>query len=80
MSDERHSAEDPRVSLETHVEELQSRCEAVSRLQGGSTYLYEEVGIFLDYVRESGLFLETSPEELSRSPDDEGNEHQVWLS
>ena len=79
MSDERHSAEDPRVSLEAHVEELRSRCEAVSRLQGGSTYLYEEIGIFLDYVRESGLFLETSPEELSRSPDDEGNEHQVWF-
>jgi len=57
------------VSLQAHVEELRSRCEAVSRLQGGSTYLYEEIGIFLD----------TAPEELSRPPDDEGNEHQVWF-
>jgi hypothetical protein len=67
------------VSLQAHVEELRSRCEAVSRLQGGSTYLYEEIGIFLDYVHEHGLFLETPPEELSRPPNDEGNEHQVWF-
>ena len=67
------------VSLQAHVEELRGRCEAVSSLQGGSTYLYEEIGIFLDYVRDCGLFLEAPPEELSRPPDDEGNEHQVWF-
>lgn len=67
------------VPLKAHVEELRSRCEAVSRLQGGSTYLYEEVGIFLDYIDECGLILDTAPEELSRPPDDEGNEHQVWF-
>lgn len=67
------------VTLPAHVEELRSRCEAVSRLQGGSTYLYEEIGIFNDYVRERDLCLETPPTELSRPPDDEGNEHQVWF-
>jgi hypothetical protein len=67
------------IPLKAHVEELRSRCEAVSRLQGGSTYLYEEVGIFLDYIGECGLILDTAPEELSRPPDDEGNEHQVWF-
>ena len=67
------------VSLEAHVDELRSRCEAVSRLQGGSTYLYEEIGIFLEYARGHGLLLESPPEELSRPPDDEGNEHQVWF-
>lgn len=67
------------ITLPAHVEELRSRCEAVSRLQGGSTYLYEEIGIFNNYVRERGLRLETPPAELSRPPDDEGNEHQVWF-
>jgi hypothetical protein len=67
------------VALQAHVEELRSRCEAVSRLQGGSTYLYEEIGIFRNYVPENGLLLQTPPEELSRPPDDEGNEHQVWF-
>mgnify|MGYP001278469983 CR=1 FL=1 len=67
------------VTLQAHVEELRSRCEAVSRLQGGSTYLYEEIAIFRDYAGERGLFLEAPPEELSRTPDDEGNEHQVWF-
>ena len=67
------------VSLQAHVEELRSHCEAVSRLQGGSTYLYEEIGLFLDYIGECGLSLDTAPEALSRPPDDEGNEPQVWF-
>ncbi|MCU0796504.1 MAG: hypothetical protein MUF31_11270 [Akkermansiaceae bacterium] len=66
------------IPLEAHVEKLRSRCEAASRFQGGSTYLHEELGIFLSYARECGLFLESPPPELSRPPDDEGNEHQVW--
>jgi hypothetical protein len=66
------------IPLKAHVEELRSRCEAVSRLQGGSTYYHEELGIFRSYAEESGLYLAGPPPELSRPPDDEGNEHQVW--
>ncbi len=66
------------IPLKAHVEELRSRCEAVSRLQGGSTYYHEELGIFRSYAEESGLYLAEPPPELSRPPDDEGNEHQVW--
>jgi hypothetical protein len=66
------------IPLEAHVEELRSRCEAASRLQGGSTYYHEELGIFRHYADERGLLLPVAPDELSRPPDDEGNEHQVW--
>lgn len=66
------------IPLKAHVEELRSRCEAVSRLQGGSTYYLEELGIFRSYAEESGLFLSGPPPELSSPPNDEGNEHQVW--
>ncbi|MBL9152823.1 MAG: hypothetical protein JNK37_10070 [Verrucomicrobiales bacterium] len=68
----------PGVPLQAHVEELRRRCEAVSRLQGGSTYFHEELGIFRVYAAEQGLFLEETPAELNRPPDEEGNEHQVW--
>jgi len=67
------------VPLQTHVEELRRRCEAVARLQGGSTYYQEELGIFRTYAEESGLCLAEAPDTLSRPPDDEGNEHQVWF-
>jgi hypothetical protein len=66
------------IPLKTHVEELRRRGEAVSRLQGGSTYYAEELGIFRDYAAEAGLIITTPPEELNRTPDAEGNEHQVW--
>ena len=66
------------IPLQAHVEELRSRCEAALRLQGGSTYYREELGIFRSYAEETGLFLTEPPAELSRPPDDEGNEHQVW--
>ena len=66
------------IPLKAHVEKLRSRCEAVSRLQGGSTYYHEELGIFHSYAEEAGLFLAEPPSVLSRPPDDEGNEHQVW--
>jgi len=65
--------------LKAHVEELRSRCEAVARLQGGSTYHLEELGIFQRYATEKGLILAHPPEERNRPPDDEGNEHQVWF-
>lgn len=67
------------IPLKAHVEELRSRCEAASRLQGGSTYYHEEIEIFSHYAQEFGLELTESPPELSRPPDDEGNEHQVWF-
>lgn len=66
------------IPLKAHVEELRRRCEAVSRLQGGSTYYQEELGIFRNYAFEAGLFAAEPPTELSRTPDEEGNEHQVW--
>jgi hypothetical protein len=51
------------VSIQAHAEELRSRCEAVSRLQGGYSCLNEEIGIFRDYVRESDLLFEGPPNE-----------------
>jgi hypothetical protein len=66
------------IPLKAHVEKLRSRCEAVSCLQGGSTYYHEELGIFHSYAEEVGLYLSEPPSALSRPPDDEGNEHQVW--
>ena len=68
------------IPLKAHVEDLRSRCEAASRLQGGATYFHEELGIFNAYARECGLFLAEPPTELERPPDDEGNEHQVWFT
>jgi hypothetical protein len=67
------------IPLKTHVEELRRRCEAVSRLQGGSTYYAEELGIFRSYAAEAGLIITAPPDELNRTPDEEGNEHQVWF-
>jgi hypothetical protein len=64
------------IPLKAHVEELRSRCEAASRLQGGSTYYHEELGIFRCYAAENDLFLSGPPAELSRPPDDEGNEQR----
>jgi len=66
------------IPLEALVADLRRRCEAVSRLQGGATYFHEELGIFLEVAGELGLFLDGPPPQLSRPPDDEGNEHQVW--
>lgn len=67
------------IPLEAHVEELRRRCEAVARLQGGSTYHAEELGIFRDYADEAGFIIRLPPDELNRPPDEEGNEHQVWF-
>ena len=69
----------PGIPLQALVEELRSRCEAAARLQGGSTHYLEEVRIFRAYAAERGLYLHRPPAALSRSPDDEGNEHQVWF-
>lgn len=79
MSDHEPSHHPKGIPLQAHVAELRRRCEAVARVQGGPPYYLEEVRIFRDYAREAGLFLDQRPEELSRSPDDEGNEHQVWF-
>lgn len=68
----------PRITLEASADELRRRCEAVARLQGGSTYYQEELGIFQNFAREENLYLPAPPPELSRPPDEEGNEHQVW--
>ena len=67
------------IPLKAHVEELRRRCEAASRLQGGSTYFHEELGIFRAYAKDYGLILQAAPVELNPAPDDEGNEHQVWF-
>jgi len=67
------------IPLKALVEDLRSRCEAVARLQGGSTYFIEEVGIFRDYARQHDYLHASPPTALIRPPDDEGNEHQVWF-
>jgi Serine/Threonine/Tyrosine Kinase found in polyvalent proteins len=67
-----------RIPLKALVEELRRRCEAISRFQGGTTYYQEELGIFRTYASEAGLFAPEPPAELNRTPDEEGNEHQVW--
>lgn len=67
------------ITLEASVDELRRRCEAVARLQGGSTYYHEELGIFRNFAERKGFFLADPPPELSRTPDEEGNEHQVWF-
>ena len=66
------------IPLQALVAELRSRCAAISRLQGGSTYYHEELAIFRQVAAEQNLVLQAPPGELSRTPDEEGNEHQVW--
>ncbi len=67
------------IALEAHADKLRRRCEAVARFQGGHTSFIEEFGIFRSYAQEKGLYLASPPPELSRTPDDEGNERQVWF-
>lgn len=63
----------PGVPLQAHVEELRRRCEAASRLQGGSTYFREELGIFRTCRTKQDLILAETPAKLNRPPDEEGN-------
>ena len=67
------------ITLKACANELRCRCEAIARLQGGSTYYHEELEVFRAYAEENNLFLESKPAELNHPPDDEGNEHQVWF-
>ncbi|MDP1590138.1 MAG: hypothetical protein Q8M07_20460 [Prosthecobacter sp.] len=68
------------IPLEAHVQELRGRAEATARLQGGATSYWQEVRLFREYASERGLgCLPDQIPELSRAPDDEGNEHQVSL-
>lgn len=66
------------IPLTALVADLRSRREAVASLYGGSTYYGEDLELFRSYAAEHKCFLEQKPEALSRAPDDEGNEHQVW--
>lgn len=68
-----------RIPLKAHLEELRRRCEAIGRLQGGSTYFEEELHIFTRYAEEQQFIFDLGPPELSQPPSDEGNEHQVWF-
>ncbi|MFC5052017.1 hypothetical protein ACFPK9_15555 [Rubritalea spongiae] len=79
MSNYGNSPETSGVSLPALVAQLRSSCEAAARFQAGSTCYAEEVAIFLRIAEENKLFLCTPPPELDRTPDDEGNEHQVWF-
>lgn len=67
------------LPLQTHVEELVRRRETVGRFQGGHTSFLEQCRIFETYVEEQGFHFDTGAFGLGRSPDDEGNEHQVWF-
>jgi hypothetical protein len=70
----------PDITLKACAYELRCRCEAIARLQGSHTYYHEELEVFRTYAHEQKLFLKSKPPELSRPPDDEGNEHQVWFN
>lgn len=50
------------IPLKALVEDLRGRCEAVARLQGGSTYFIEELGIFRDCARHYGYLLASHAE------------------
>jgi len=68
------------IPLEAHVQELRGRAEATARLQGGATSYWQEVRLFREYASERGLCRVSGDfPELSRPPDDEGNEHQIWF-
>jgi hypothetical protein len=67
------------IPLQAQVEELRRRAETVARLQGGHTHYLEEVRIFREYIEEHRLLLRRSKASLNLPPDEEGNEHQVWL-
>lgn len=58
---------------------LKASCEAVTCGQGGDTYYSEDVQIFREVATEKGLLLTEAPRELSETPSDAGNEHQVWF-
>jgi len=69
------------IPLQTHVQELRGRCEAIARVQGGATDYWQEIGIFRDYALKNDLCRSNLPEEIAnRPPDEEGNEHQVWFN
>lgn len=69
-------------SLAEHAAELRSRVEAASRFQGGYTYYVERLAIFREYLEERPDLILSEKDifsSLASTPDDEGNEHQVWL-
>ena len=67
------------IPLQAHLAELRRRREAAARLYDGSTYYREAYEIFRQYALEKNCFLTDPPEVINRTPDDEGNEHQVWF-
>lgn len=67
------------IPLKAHVAELQRRREAAACLYDGSTYYREEYEIFKQYALEKDCYCAYPPEAINRTPDDEGNEHQVWF-
>lgn len=68
-----------RISIQAHVEELGRRVASAGRFQEGHPSYEEQLRIFVEYAEQRGLFLDRKPEEVSRPPDEEGNEHQVWF-
>jgi hypothetical protein len=78
MSEYGNSTNAEGVTLSELVTQLRAGCEAITCIQGGHTYYAEELQIFRTLCAERGLFLTQAPAELARSPDEEGNEHQVW--
>lgn len=61
------------IPLQAHIEEFRRRCDAVARLQGGSTHYLKEVRIFRSHAAERGFILGTPPEPRNRPPDYEWN-------
>jgi len=79
MSPHESSRQASGIPLPALVTQLRRRCEADSRLQAGSTSYHEELAIFREFAETNKWLLSEAPAELSCTPDDEGNEHQVWF-
>lgn len=78
MSEYGNSTNAEGITLSSLVTQLRASCEAITCIQGGHTYYAEELGLFRALCEERGLFLKQAPTELGQTPDEEGNEHQVW--
>lgn len=68
------------IPIKAQAEERRSRCEAVSRLQGGSTYCQEEFGIFRDHDKGGEFSAEHAELSHTRHPDSDNLGYSTSLA